>query len=184
MNFFNSIPKKDDPFSKNGFMAGIAKMAYAWRTLTINGGKLTWSGLGVPTITIDGYGGNGPGTSGKSAYALTISRTGATTTATLSNLYSVYKGYYGKYQAGTLATTSLDAADTVYLGVELTLATGVTTLIHGTAFTDVSESAAPTAATTKYKRALYVLASTVDDAGRTYSVAVDLRNQPSFWGYV
>ena len=56
MKFFNTLPKKDDPFSQRGFMAGIAKLALAWENLTVNGGKLTWSGLGVPTLTIDNYG--------------------------------------------------------------------------------------------------------------------------------
>jgi len=52
-NFFKTTPKKGDPFSKPGFMAGIAKMAYALKNMKIEGGNITWSGLGAPMITVD-----------------------------------------------------------------------------------------------------------------------------------
>ena len=93
------------------------------------------------------------------------------TTATCSNLYEI-SGLVQLYQAGTISV-SLPDSD-AYLGYEYTFATGIITLVTGTALSDVSESSQPAATATSFKRALYHLIQ----SGDSWYISVDLRNQP------
>lgn len=106
------------------------------------------------------------------------------TTAILSNIWHKHKGIITIYQAGELSTT-LTAADTVYIGIELTKATGAVAIIESDDLDDVREADTPPRGQATIKEPLWVVVSTVDGASvRHFVKALDARNKPVFVGYL
>ncbi len=150
--FFPKALQPGMPISTAGFAKALQKMAYALEYMAVDGGYITWSNLGVPTIHIDQSASmydppaTGSADEAPKPWGITFSGDDATCSDCV-------------YMRGPVTLTPTVAAITLsgtdaYIAAHIDLTDGSVILFEGASIGDVTD-AAPLDDDTTYKLLLY-----------------------------
>jgi hypothetical protein len=167
--FFPKALQPGMPISTAGFAKALQKIAYALEYMVIDGGFITWSNMGVPTIHIDPstsrYDPPGTGSADNVPKPWGIAFSGDD--ATCSDCI---------YMRGPVTLTPTVAAlalalEDSYIAAHIDLTDGTAELVEGASIVDVTD-AAPLDDDTTYKMLLYHAVKT----SGVWAVAMDYRS--------
>jgi hypothetical protein len=172
--FFPKALQPGIPISTVGFAKALQGMAYALEYMAVDGGFITWSNLGVPTIHINAassrYDPPDTGSTDNAPKAWDIDIDGADVTCS----DCVYMRGPVTHAITAPAAITL-SGNTVFVAARIKLSDNTATLIQAATLAGATDASWP-ADGTYLKRLLYKIERA--DADSPYRVTMDYRNEP------